>query len=469
MDPIYRDPRCGTWGAFFWVSDAEALFAEFNEKNMKNLIVVALLCLIPSAAVGQKRSVEAEVDRYLAPYIQMKDFSGAALIAQNGKILVRKGYGPANLEYGIPNGPQTRFHIASMSKTFTAAAIVMLEKQGRLKFDDPLSKFLPDFPSGDKIKVSNLLTHTSGVPDFYALPEYDDLKTKPLTLNDWIALVKSKPLDFEPGKQSNYSNTGYALLSIIIEKASGKSYEDFLRERIFVPLKMENTGTWDDTRIIVNRSSGYEPWTGAQGLVNPPYYEKSVLIGSGSLYSTVDDLYLWYKAIHSGNLFPMDMTRPYGWGIRKRFNRDLIEQGGNDPGFVSSISAYLKDDLCVIVLGNVRTGAIVKIKDDLGAIVLKEKYDLPVARKTVAADPKLFQDYVGQYEVSPKLTITVKTDGKQLYLKGTGGYFLPLEPLSETKYFYRQFYVPIVFDRDKEGKVSQILWDGKYPCKRTGN
>jgi CubicO group peptidase (beta-lactamase class C family) len=437
---------------------------------MKYLIMVTLLCLIPSGAASQNRFVESKVDRYLAPYIQMKDFSGTVLLAKNGEILLRKGYGLANYELGTPNSPQTKFHIASLSKTFTAAAIVLLKKEGLLSFDDPLSKFIPDFPNGDRIKISHLLTHSAGVPDFYALPEYEELKEKSMTLSDWIALLKTRPLDFEPGKQSSYSNSGYALLAFIIEKVSGESYEGFLRERILMPLKMENTGTWDDARIIVNRASGYDPWIEGAGLINTPFYDKGVLVGSGSLYSTVDDLYLWYKSIHAGSLFRVDLLAdPYGWGPRKRFKRDLIEQGGNDPGFVSNLSAYLKDDVCIIVLGNVRAGSIDKIKDDLGAIVFKEKYELPVVRRTVAVDPKVFLDYVGRYEVSPKLIMTVKTDGQHLYLKGTGGYYLPLEPLSETKYFYRQFYVPIVFERDKDGRVNQLLWAGQYPFKKTGN
>jgi CubicO group peptidase (beta-lactamase class C family) len=357
---------------------------------VKYFLVVTLLWLIPLTAQGQNRSVEAEVDRYLAPYVQMKDFSGTVLIAQQGKISVRKGYGLANYELGTPNNPQTKFHIASLSKTFTAAAIVLLEKQGLLSFDDNISKFVPDLPNGNQIKISHLLTHTSGIPDFYALPEYEELKTKPMKLSDLIALLKTKPLDFEPGKQSSYSNSGYALLALIIEKVSGKSYEQFLRERIFTPLKMENTGTWEDARVIVNRASGYDPWIDGAGLINTPFYEKGVLVGSGSLYSTVDDLYVWYKSIHADRLFNMNsLAYRYGWGVRKRFDRDLIEQGGNDPGFVSNLSAYLRDDVCIIVLGNVRAGSIDKIKDDLGAIVFKEKYELPVVRKLVAVDPKL--------------------------------------------------------------------------------
>lgn len=392
------------------------------------------------------------------------------LIAGDGKILLRKGYGMANYEMSVPNSPQTKFHIASLTKTLTAAAIVRLEKQGKLSFDDPLSRFLPDFPNGDKIKISHLLTYTSGVPDFFELPEYEDIKTKPLTAAGWIELLKTKPLDFEPGKQNSYSNSGYALLASVIEKASGKSYEDFLREQIFTPLKMENTGIWDDLQVIKNRASGYDPWLGQTGLVNTPYYDKAVLFGSGSLYSNVDDLYSWYKAIHSGTLFQISsLSYPYGWGVRKRFGRELIEQDGSDPGFAAHISAFLKDDICIIILGNIRSGALDKIKQDLEAIILKEKYEMPVVRKTVKVDPKIFRDYEGRYEISPKMIVTVMADGKNLYLKGTGGYYLPLEPLTETKYFYRQLYVPIIFDRDKQGKITQILWAGQYPFKKLDN
>ena len=439
---------------------------------MRKAILTVCMCVLAITANGQNRSFEAKVDKYLAPYLQMKDFGGAVLVARNGKVLLRKGYGFANYEFGITNTAETKFQIASVSKTFTAAAIVMLEHEGRLGFKDPLSKFLPDFPSGDKIKISHLLVHSSGVPDFYSLPEYEELKTKPLTIADWIALIKTKPLDFEPGKpngQNGYSNTGYALLALVIEKVSGQSYEDFLSDKIFKPLGMTNTGIWKDEAVMKNRASGYDPWFGSPGLINTPYYDKAVLFGSGSLYSTADDLYLWYKAVREGKLLKVDPVRPFGWGPRKRFNRELIEQDGNDPGFAANISAFLKDDLTVIVLSNIRTGAIDKIREDLAAIALDEKYEVPATRKTVQVPPEIYDDYVGRYELNPKMIITIKREGEHLFLKGTGGYFLPLEPLSNSKFFFRQFYVPIVFDRGQDGKINQFLWDGQFPVKKIGS
>ena len=419
---------------------------------------------------NQGNSIEASVDRYLAPFIQMKDFSGTILIAKNDKILLRKSFGAANYELSVPNKPQTKFQIASLSKTFTAAAIVLLEKNGHLRLDEALSKFIPDFPNGDRIKISHLLSHSAGIPDFYALLEYEDLNTTPVAFQDWIDLLKTKPLDFEPGQNSRYSNSGYMLLAAVIEKSTDEKYEHFLHSQIFKPLKMENTGVVDDMHIISNMASGYDPWIGPQGLIKAPYHSKSVLTGSGSLYSTVDDLYTWYLAIRGEKLFSIsELAYPYGWGVRERFGHKLLEQDGSNPGFIAHISAYLAENLCIIALGNIRTGVMTRIKEDLAAIALGRDYEIPRLRKVIKVDPDVLDKYVGRYQVSPSMVMSIKRDGKYLYLKGTGGEFLPLEALSENEFFYRQLYASIVFDEDDSGRVHQLLWDRQYPIQKIGD
>ncbi len=428
-----------------------------------------LLLLAPGVASGQASdaSLEAKADAYLAPYVEAKDFSGAVLLARDGKVLLRKGYGLASQELGVANGPETKFQIASVSKTFTAAAVLLLAKQGLLHLDDPLSKYIPDFPRGGEIKVSHLLGHTSGIPDVYSLPEYEEMRTRRVPIAELIALLKTKPLDFAPGTASGYSNSGYALLAYIVEKVSGRSYQDFLRERILAPLHLDHTGPWERQPIVPGRASGYEPWLAPAGLINAPYYDESVLLGGGDLYSTVDDLYAWCRATRENRLLDLSSSKdPYGWGPRKRFGRDTLEQDGSDPGFVAHLAAYRKDDVCVVVLGNIRTGAIDKIKLDLAGLLFGEKAEPPAPRKPVKVDPKALDGYVGRYEVSPKLILTVERRGGDLYLKGTGGFFLPLEPLSETRFFYRQLYVPLEFDRGADGKVSRLLWGGEYPCRK---
>jgi CubicO group peptidase (beta-lactamase class C family) len=438
---------------------------------MKRILASFLLLLAPALAAFSQpagRSLAAKVDAYLAPYVEARDFSGAVLLAKDGRILLRKGYGLASQELGVANGPETKFQIASVTKTFTAAAVVLLEKQGLLRLDDPLSKYIPDFPRGEEIRIAHLLGHSSGIPDIYSLPEYEEMKTRRVSAADLIALLKTKPLDFAPGTASSYSNSGYALLAYIVEKVSGRSYQDFLRERIFAPLHLDHTGPWERQPVLPGRAAGYEPWLAPAGLINAPYYDESILLGGGDLYSTVDDLYSWCRAVREDRLFHLDAERPYGWGPRKRFGRDAVEQDGNDPGFVAHLAAYRKDDVCVVVLGNIRTGAIDKIKVDLAGLLFGEKAEPPAPRKPVTVDPKALDSYVGRYEVSSKMILTVERRGGDLYLKGTGGFFLPLEPLSETRFFYRQLYTPLEFERGPDGKVSRLLWGGEYPCKKIG-
>jgi len=435
------------------------------------LFAVLFVAAMPaSGRVDPERSLPAKVDAYLGPYVEAGDFNGAVLLAKGGKILVRKGYGFANRELGVADGPETKFQIASVSKTFMAAVAVLLDRQGLLHLDDPLSKYLPDFPRGGEIRLSHLLEHSSGVPDVYSLSEYPDLKRRRVSLDELVALLATKPLDFAPGSQSAYSNSGYALLAAVVRKVTGKSYHDVLREKVLVPLHLEHTGVWDREALLPGRAAGYEPWLGPAGLINSPFYDESILIGGGDLYSTVDDLYAWYRAVREGKLFALgSLAVPYGWGARKRFGRDSVEQDGSDPGFVAHLGAYLKDDVCVVVLGNVRTGAIDRIKVDLAGLLFGQTVEPPAPRKLVKVDPRRLDAYVGRYEVSPKLILTVERRGDDLFLQGTGGDFLPLDPLSETRFFYRQFYVPVVFDRDVHGEVTRLLWNGDYPCRKIGS
>src|SRR5689334_18165864 len=157
-------------------------------------------------------------DRQVQAYVRNGDFSGSVLVAKDAHILFQKSYGMANHEWNIPNSENTKFHIASVTKTFTAAAIILLEQQGKLKFSDPLSKYVPGYLNGDRITIEQMLTHSSGLPDFYSLPEYPAKKYQRVALPDLIAWVKTKPLDFLPGSKNSYSNTGYAFLAYIIEQ-----------------------------------------------------------------------------------------------------------------------------------------------------------------------------------------------------------------------------------------------------------
>jgi len=435
------------------------------------LLRCALVGIVLAAGCLAEAQQASQFDELVRAYVRNGDFSGSALIAHGGHIVFRKSYGMANYELSVPNSDKTRFHIASLSKTFTAAAIVLLEKQGKLQLSDHLSKYLPGFLNGDKITIEQMLSHSSGLPDYYSLPEYSAKKNQVVTLPDLIAWVQTKPLDFLPGSESRYSNTGYAFLAYIIEQVSGKPYEQFVNEELFRPAGMKNSGTFRDDVLIPERASGYQPWAGNPGMRNAPAYDKTILVGAGSLYSTTDDLYSWGRALREGKI--VDLARlpyPYGWGqrdlkLKNGKSYKFLEQDGRDPGFVSHVSLYLDADLMVILLGNLEDAAVNKMADDLARVALGEAPTLPAPRsshKFVAPGA----DYAGRYEVRPNFLLDVKAVGSELFLRGTGGDYLPLEPTGKDSFFYRQFYIPVKFKRDASGKVATLLWSGDYPCKR---
>jgi CubicO group peptidase (beta-lactamase class C family) len=434
-------------------------------------LVIGALLLAFATRSAPAQPATNRFDEQVHAYVRNGDFSGSVLVGKGGRVLFQKSYGMANREWGIPNTEKTKFHIASVTKTFTAAAIVMLQQQGKLKLSDPLSKYVPGYLNGDRITIEQMLSHTSGLPDYYSLPEYAAKKYQRVTLPELIAWVKTKPLDFLPGSKSAYSNTGYGFLAFIVEQASGKTYDRFITDEILKPAGMKDTGTFRDEPLIPERACGYQPALGEPGLRNAPSYDKTILTGSGSLYSTSGDLYSWYRTIQARRLFDIEkLAYPYGWGVRETKSRHhSIEQSGRDPGFASHISIFLDDQLVVIVLGNLEDAAVNGMADDLAALALGETPPLPLARAQAKAPIQQVEDFAGRYEVSPTFLLDVRVEGSDLYLRGTGGDYLPLEPMGKDLFFYRQLYVKVGFKRDQAGKIAMLLWNGDYPCKKVSD
>jgi CubicO group peptidase (beta-lactamase class C family) len=429
------------------------------------VLIPAAWVLFISASVAAQIS-GSRFDRQVQAYVRNGDFSGSVLVAKDAHVLFQKSYGMANYEWNIPNSENTKYHIASVTKTFTAAAVLNLEQQGKLKLSDPLSKFVPDFLNGERITIEQLLTHTSGLPDFYSLPEYPIKKYQRVTLPDLIAWVKTKPLDFLPGSKSSYSNTGYGFLAYIIAQVSGKTYEEYVAEEILKPARMKDTGTFRDETLISERATGYQPALGDRGLRNARSYDKTILTGSASMYSTTNDLYLWCRALKSGKFADLRQTA-YGWNAREtRSKHKYLEQDGREPGFVSHVSLFPDDQLMVIVLSNLEDAGVNVLAEDLAALALGENSEMPAPRPATAAHLARPEQFVGTYEVNPKLLLDIRAEGDALYLRGTGGDYLPLEPTKNDSFFYRQLYVKVGFRRDKSGHVEALLWNGEYPCKK---
>lgn len=414
------------------------------------------------------RELDARVNAYVKPYLDIGGFNGTILIAKGGKVLLSKGYGMANYEVGVPNTSQTKFHIASVSKTFTAAAILLLEERGLLNVNDPLAKFIRDYPNGDKITVHHLLTNTSGIPSINNFPDYDAWSKFPHTPEDLIEKFKNKPLDFNPGTRGyTESNGNYNLLAYIIEKLSGKSYGEFLEENIFAPLSMKDSG--HDGRpemILKNRANGYVP-AGISELKNAPYLDWSIKIGNGSIYSTAEDLYKWDRSLYTETILKKAtiekiFNEGYGWFDSKRFSRRAIRMNGRSPGFQSEIQRYVDNDICIIVLGNNYAPTASLIAEGLAAIIFGEKYEIPKLAKPVKLDPKIFDAYVGRYKFGPDFFVpggiyAIEKRNDQLFMV-TKAINDTLTPQSETNFFDRTFWATIIFVKNDEGNATNLIW-----------
>ena len=310
-------------------------------------------------------ALSSQLDAYLAPVARSKDFNGVVLVAKDDKVVFEKAYGLANVELNAPLTTRSRFRIASVTKTFTAAAISILAERGKLSYSDPLSKFIPDFPSGDKITIRHLLLHRAGVGDVSALP------CSSATLDDLVKEIAAKPLAFEPGTKNRYSNAGYALLARIVERASGMSWADFLRNQVVKPAGLADTIADSELAVVPRRVNGYVPGPGESGFFNARCQGTWAAIGSGALLSTASDLHRWARAVRNETLFHRKtLEYPYGWGARKYFEHDAIEQSGIMNGTSSYVAAYPDDDVYVVVLSNVQSGSLTLIGKGLAAIAL---------------------------------------------------------------------------------------------------
>ncbi|MFZ5354529.1 MAG: serine hydrolase domain-containing protein [Bacillota bacterium] len=297
-------------------------------------------------------TIKTQLQELLDEHDKKYEFSASVLIAKDGEVLIRKGYGMADYFKGIPNKPDTIFSAGSITKQFTAAAVMLLQERGLLNVQDTVDKYIPDYPEGDKIKLFNLLTNTSGIRDYIQ----DNGSGKYHTPEEIISIFKDKPLEFKPGERFNYCNSSYFLLGYIIEKASGMKYEEYMKKHIFEPLEMHNTGfdfSWDTAE---NVAKGYTS-TQAQA-VETIYVDPSFAYAAGAVQTTVEDMYKWNQALYTEKLLKnesiKEMFTPYlsgyayGWIIHK----DEASHGGGINGYRSYFERNTQENYAIIILGN---------------------------------------------------------------------------------------------------------------------
>lgn len=437
-----------------------------NTYVRRNVAPIAVLFLLAASAAAQDPA--PKFDEYLNALAGQQRFAGSVLVARDGKVIFSKGYGLANVELDVPNTPQTKFRLGSITKQFTATAILLLQERGKLSVGDPICKYIDTCPAAwSDITIHHLLSHTGGIPNFTSFPDYMPKMMMPVTTQEMIARFKDKPLDFKPGEKWSYSNSGYFLLGGIIEKASGESYESFLQKSIFDPLKMTSSGYDHFDTILKKRATGYSLAKGKT--VNSAFLDMTQPYSAGSLYSTVEDLFSWNEALYAGKVLSAKsfeaMTTPvknnyaYGLGVETKNNRKMISHGGGINGFATFIARFPEEKCTIVVLRNADYGlpAPGKVTQDLAAIVFGEKYEVPKPVIEIKVDPKVLDAYVGKYQLAPNFALTISREGDQLMAQATGQPQLALFAESETTFFPKVVDLKITFVKDDTGKVTHLI------------
>ncbi len=391
----------------------------------------------------------------------------AILIAKGDKILYRKAFGMANLELKVQMKPETVFQLASITKQFTGVAIMMLVEQGKFSLRDPLSKFISDFPRGNEITIHHLLNHSSGIKSYTNLPEFRTKTRMDMTPEEIIQFFKNLPLEFNPGEKYGYSNSGYLLLGFIIEQLSGMSYGDFIQKNIFDKLGMKHSYYADSYKIIPNRASGYQLYEGKYE--NAEYMSTTIPYAAGSLMSTIDDMFLWSKAIRNNLLISESSKRiaftnhrltngkptnyGYGWAINEIAGISTIEHAGGINGFTTS-GIYVPDsNIYSIVLTNIDDGkgpesSNIKIVSTLLGKSIKERSVVPLSESEM-------KKWVGAYQFEDVVRF-ITYDKGILYSAREGGHPMQLEPLSNNEFRFKNSLTTYQFSFNNGQK--QVLY-----------
>ena len=332
---------------------------------------VFLALVLPLRGAAQDKA--AEMDTLLTKYHELGQFNGAALVSESGEVLYKKGFGDAVMEWDVPNTPSTKFRIGSVTKQFTAALILQLVEEGALRLDETVSEILPSYPTpqGEMITSHHLLTHSAGLPSYTGFADFEKNHMRtPYAPDSLVAVFAGMDLEFEPGTQFSYSNSGYFLLGAIIEEVTGQPYDDVLRQRLLDPLGLSRTGYDHYSDVIEQSAEGYVASAG--GYERAPYLDTSVPYAADMMYSTVEDLYRWDQLLYTDRVFERPETKEkmltpyiqnygYGWMIHTVPMGDdsvqVAEHGGGINGFSTAFMRFVDDRHAVIVMDNTQGNA----------------------------------------------------------------------------------------------------------------
>lgn len=437
-------------------------------------VLLAVSLLAGSGGAAQTLNparVKSRLEAVPQAYMPNNAFMGAVLVARGDDILLDRGYGKADVEWGLDNAPDVKFRLGSLTKQFTATLVLLLQEDGKLKLADPVDKYLPGVPkSWSSITIAQLLGHVSGIADLTEDERFTVWRMSPHTLVEELAFIEAKPLQFEPGSKFEYSSSNYEVLGAIIEKASGRSYAEMLERRIFQPLGMKNTGLDEDELILGKRAQGYQ--SGKGGLERARSESMTVPWAAGSIYSTTGDLLRWERGLFVGRLIsPASlrlMTTPgkgdYGLGVEigKRDGRTVIDHNGRIEGFDTYLAYEPEQRIAVVVLSNVNGVAPHVMGPQLLDVASGNSVTLPTERKQIPISPDKLGKFEGEYRLPDGAPVIMARGPKALTMKrGVDG--APRELFYEgairgrALFYEPSRYLEVEFVPDGSGKMSSVI------------
>jgi CubicO group peptidase (beta-lactamase class C family) len=442
---------------------------------MKKQTLVLVFGLLFNLAYAQETNIADQFDKLLSEQFKTNEPGATALVAKNGQVLYKKGFGMANMELNAPMQVDNVFRIGSITKQFTAIAILQLMEQGKLNLQDEITKFIPDYPTqGNKITIEHLLTHTSGIQSYTDMKDFVERMTLDLKPTEVIDHFKNQPMRFTPGTKWEYSNSGYFLLGYIIEKITGKSYPAYIEENIFKPLGMTNSLYGSDIKIIKNRAAAYS--RGNNGFENAHTMSMTQPYAAGSIQSTVEDLFKWNQAVKMYKLVKKESldkaftkykladgkesSYGYGWQLGYLQGSPTIEHGGGINGF-ATMEIYLpKEDVFVVVFSNCDCNPPGDIAAKLAAIAIGRSY----VQKEMTLENAVLQGYAGVYENDKGEQRIITFSENKLYSQRGRNQKYKIRAWEKDKFFFDDALLTMEFSRNSKGEVSSLTTKS-----RTGN
>ena len=456
-------------GASLEKKDASGLTA-LNRTKLRGFEDVAQLLISKGAKETPMPPLDVLINGVYSS-LDGKAASGiAVLVSKDGKVLYEKGFGYADIEKKELIAPNTKFRIGSITKQFTASAILKLQEEGKISVTDKLSKFLPDFPRADEITIHQLLTHISGIHSYTSKPEFINKVTSPITEEELITFFKNDPYDFNPGEKWLYNNSAYFILGHIIGKVAGKPYGEYLKETFFDPLGMTSTGIHSSKLNLQKEAKGYNKENGQYKLATD--WDMSWAGGAGAIYSTVGDLFKWNEALYNGKVLqekslnsaltpvvlssgkkPDNVNYAYGLELHDYRGQDVIEHGGGVNGFISQLARYPKDNITVALLTNISPPEVSLNSNAIAEFLLWEKMEKQKINTVNASVAEDVSQYTGRYNFVNGGVMIITAENNNLFAQLTGQPKSPIFPSGVGEYFWKVVPAKISFVKNSMGEV----------------